>query len=110
MIIGALIAKEFRAQFGLNYEIPTTLSIEETGSYRVFNYPNEFMFHIDEIIHDYVIRLKKSKPKNKNEKPLVKSNPARPISYSSDPQKKERKRKPLKPSPQIEYSGKKFSK
>jgi hypothetical protein len=106
MIIGVLIARKFRSQFGLNYEIPTTLSIEETGSYRVFDYPNEFVFHIEEIIHDYVIRLRKSKPKVKNGKPLIKPEPVTtPISYSSDPQKKERKRKPIK---KPHFSGKKL--
>lgn len=96
LIIGALVAKEFRSEYGLNVEIHTIMSAEEYGTFKVLDYPDHFRFKIDEIVHEYVVRLKQSGRKKTNEKPLIKTDPARPISYSSDPPKRQRKRIPIK--------------
>lgn len=96
LIIGALVAKEYRTCYGSDVEIPTIMSAEEHGTFKVLDYPAQFQFKIDEIVHEYVLRLKQSGRKKKNEKPLTKTDPARPISYSSDPPKRQRKRIPIK--------------
>ena len=110
LVIGSLVVKEYRNLYGADIEIPTIMSAEETGTFKVLDYPDHFRFHIDDIIHKYVIRLKESGLKKKNEKPLTKTDPARPISYSSDPSKipKKRTRKPIQSVPKLECSGKKL--
>ncbi len=96
LVIGSLVVKEYRNLYGADIEIPTIMSAEETGTFKVLDYPDHFRFHIDDIVHKYVIRLKESGLKKKNEKPLTKTDPARPISYSSDSAKRQRKRIPIK--------------
>ena len=104
LVIGSLVVKEYRSLYGADIEIPTIMSAEETGTFKVLDYPDHFRSHIDAIVHEYVLRLKESGRKKNIEKPNTTQPRTTPISYSSDSAKKERKRKPIKPQPH--FSGK----
>ena len=106
LVIGSLVVKEYRSIYGSDVEIPTIMSAEEQGTFKVLDYPAQFQFKIDEIVHEYVLRLKESGRKKNIEKPNTTQPRTTPISYSSDSPKipKKRTRKPIKPQPH--FSGK----
>jgi hypothetical protein len=119
---GALISTHFRRFWGImqSPEIIEkacfTWSKEPGRTILVIGYPEvfkgEMIARIELFFKQKHDRISKGQ-QNKAiiEKPKIKPEPAsRPISYSSDPQKKERKRKPIQPAPRIEYSGKNLSK
>lgn len=100
--IGIEVSKVWRNHGGTREQLECIQQIEDTGTWMVLDYPASFQEEIDTTIERFVNRL--LAPKKTNEKPLTKTDPARPISYSSDSAKKERKRKPIKPHPH--FSGK----
>lgn len=112
LVIGSLVVKEYRNLYGADIEIPTIMSAEETGTFKVLDYPDHFRFRMDEIVHEYVLRLKESGRKKITEKPNTTQPRTDPISYSSDPAKipKKRTRKPIQSSPKLECSGKSLKK
>jgi hypothetical protein len=100
--IGVLVSKKWTDQGGSKDQLDSIQITEDTGNtWIVLDYPASFKDDIDNVIRAFVKRI--TIPKNIVEKPI--QNPARPISYSSDPQKKERKRKPIQ---QPHFSGKKL--
>lgn len=109
-VIGSLIRQEFIGQItNLGSEIPTTISEEDGGTFRVLVYPDEFTSAMDTIISNYVVRITTPKPKKISqsitEKPKVTKQATPQKIAASDPKKKERKRIPLnKPA----FSGNKF--
>jgi hypothetical protein len=112
-LIGQFVAREWRQQGGTMDQLDLVDSIEPEGLYKVYEYPQAFVPKINEVIERYVKWCMMPKhlkyPKTISEKPLIKTNPAPPISYSSDTsKKKERKRKPIPATPQREFSGKKL--
>lgn len=106
--IGVLVSKKWAEQGGSKDQLDSIQITEDTEkTWMVLDYPASFKEEIDSVIKAFVKRI--TTPKPIIEKPLIKSNPARPISYSSDPAKK-RKRKPIQAPPQREYIGKKANK
>lgn len=107
LIIGALIAHAWRKEnnvYDMN-NLSLVQSEEKEGVFMVLNYPDTFTSTIDTIIKGYVKRvIEKGERKRITEKPNTTQPRTTPISYSSDPAKKERKRKPIKPQPH--FSGK----
>lgn len=96
-----MVAREWREKHKTTFNLTFTQSIEPGGTFTVYDYPEDFDEVIDSTILLYV---KKCLHKKTNEKPI--HNPTTSISYSSDPQKKDRKRKPIQPTPH--FSGKKL--
>lgn len=94
MMIGTLVAKNFRIQGGVIDHLDVIESIEDNGTrWMVPDYPKNFTSDIDKIISDYVKRIT-SPTKNIIEKPA----PSRPVPdpiSSSLPPKKTRTRKPI---------------
>src|SRR5207245_497167 len=102
-LIGQFVAREWRQQGGTMEQLDIVQSMEPEGVFNVYEYPKSFVPNINEVISRYVKWCMMPKHlKVKNEKPLIKSNPARPISYSSDPAKK-LKRKHIQIQQQREY-------
>jgi hypothetical protein len=109
-LLGQFVAREWRRNGGKmeDLEVIQSVEIEPDGAikhYMVFCYPDSFTTTIDIVIQRFVSWcLAPKKPKVIDEKPLIKD-PARPISYTSDPPKK-RTRIPIQYKPH--FSGKKL--
>lgn len=99
-LLGQFVAREWRRIGGKmeDLDVIQSVEIEPDGAikhYMVFFYPDSFTTTIDTVIQRFVSWcLSPKKPKVTDEKPLIKADPARPISYASDPPKK-RTRKPI---------------
>ena len=108
-LIGQFVAREWRQQGGTMDQLDLVDSMEPEGLYKVYEYPQAFVPKINEVIERYVKWCMMPRHlKVKNEKPLIKTNPAPPISYSFDtPKNKSRKRKPIPATPKPFYSGSK---
>jgi len=103
-VVGMMTAREWREKYHTTFNLIFTQSIEPGGTFTVYDYPQDFDEVIDKTILLYV---EKCLHKKINGKPI--QNPAHPISYSSDSQKKVRKRKPINSPPsKPTFSGKKL--
>lgn len=110
LLIGQFVARDWRQKGGTMEQLEVIQSVEmepdgEVKHYMVYAYPEAFTANIDIIIQKYVNWcLSPKKLHNITEKPNTTQPRTAPTSYSSDPPKKERKRKPIKPQPH--FSGK----
>jgi len=105
--IGIEVSKVWQEHGGTREQLDCIQQTEDTGTWMVLDYPASFQEEIDRVIKGVFERITApKKPKITNEKPLIKD-PARPISYASDPPKK-RTRKPIQSKPH--FSGKLLSK